>query len=171
MQRRRAMRGLAAGLLCLLLVACASPNVTSWPTLATTPPPAPTSTPPSSPVAITHVVITCPDPATSNPAGKSFIPVDFCPAEETAIYAAVAYIDHTVASLTILPGGFGCPPFMEMCPSVVIGQVAAYVTFTGTAKVAALTLNAQISLAVPPPTVFTATVVALQVPPPNWIVP
>ena len=112
----------------------------------------------------------CANPATSNPAHES-IPVDDCPAEEAAIYAAVAYIDHTVASMTILPGGFGCPPFMEMCPSVVIEQPAAYVTFTGTAQVAAVTLTPELSLALHPTTSFSATVVAFEVPPAGWTAP
>ncbi len=165
------MRRLAAGLLCLALVACASPNVTGTP-LATTPPPAPpTSSPPSSPVAITHVVITCPVPMTSNAAHESFIPVDICPAEEAAIYAAVAYIDHTVASMTILPTGFGCPPFFVSCPTAVTAGPAAYVTFTGTAKVAALNLNPQPSSGPVPNVSFTADVEAFQVPPAGWTAP
>ena len=163
------MRALTIGLLTLLVVACASPTVTGTPLTSTTPS-APT-TPPSSPVAITHVVITCAEPATSNPANESLVPVDYCPAEEAAIYAAVANIDHTVASMTIMPGGFGCPPFMQMCPSVVIGQPAAYVTFTGTAQVAAVTLTPELSIALHPTTSFTATVVAFQVPPPGWTAP
>ncbi len=163
------MRALTIGLLTLLVVACASPTVTGTP-LASTTPSAPT-TPLGSPVAITHVVITCPEPATSNPAHESLVPVDYCPAEEAAIYAAVAYIDHTVANMTVLPSGFGCPPFMQMCPSVVIGQPAAYVTFTGTAQVAAVALTPQPSSGLVPNVSFTATVVAFQVPPPSWTAP
>ena len=163
------MRALTIGLLTLLVVACAAPTVTRTP-LASTTPSAPTP-PPSSPVAITHVAITCADPATSNPAHESLVTVDYCPAEEGAIYAAVAALDHAVASMTILPGGFGCPPFMEMCPAVVIGQPAAYVTFTGTAQVAAVTLTPELSIASHPTTSFTAVVVAFEVPPAGWTAP
>ena len=99
------------------------------------------------------------------------MPVDYCPAEEAAIYAAVASIDQTVASMTILPTGFGCPPFFVSCPSAVRAGPAAYVTFTGTAKVAALTLNPQPSSGLVPNESFTADVVAFQVPPAGWTAP
>lgn len=162
------MRGLAAGLLCLVLVGCASPNVTSSPTLATTPPPAPTSTPASSPIAITHAAITCPL-VKSLPSASA----NYCPAEEAAIYAAVAYVDDAVASMTILGSGFICgqPFFDGLCPVFAGFPTGAYVTFIGTANVAALLLSPQISLALQPNTSFSASVVAFQVPPAGWGTP
>jgi len=109
---------------------------------------------------------------TSNPAGESIIPVDDCPAEEAAIYAAVANTYETVASMTILPAGFLCghPFYAGTCPLSSDFPIAAYVTFIGTAKVAALTLTPQIGATVPHLSFF-ATVVAFEVPPTGWTGP
>jgi hypothetical protein len=74
--------------------------------------------------------------------------------------------------MTILPTGFLCgqPFYAGTCPVSPHFPIAAYVTFIGTARVAALTLTPQIGLTLPRLSFF-ATVLAFQVPPNGWTGP
>ncbi len=137
---------------------------------ATGPQPAPTpniAPSPTAPVVITHVVIDCPAAAGGSPtAPATTAPDPQCPGQVAAVLAAVAHAGYAVASVTILPNGFGCAPFLgaAACPVASTGP-AAYATFLGTDLVAAATLA---------PTgngSWAATLVAFRVPPAGWQLP
>lgn len=138
------MKMVAAALLCLLLAGCATPLPTATqigsagPTNLTAPSATASSTPSTS-VAFrcTPITLLGPSPA-----------ADYCsPAAENAVLRAVASVGYPVAAVTIGPFNFDCGgPFAigaRSCPAVTLLVPAAYVSFAGTDKVAAVEIGTQ----------------------------
>jgi hypothetical protein len=90
-----------------------------------------------------------------------------CPAEEAAVVAAVSDLGHPIERVAITYLGFPCGvPFPQIpgsaapaCPADPEGGPTAYVSFVGTANMAALTIRARTDGS------LLAYVVAFQAPP------
>jgi hypothetical protein len=164
------MNAIAVSLLCALLAGCAAPVPS--PTTSPSVPPAPSPTAslapaPRSPVSSPAIALTCLglEPVAPSPAHA----LD-CQPEEAAVLLSVARLGYPVRGVTIGLFDFGCGgPFatgVRACPAELAPSGgAAYVTFIGTQKVAAVTLTAVDD----PP--LTATVWVFEVPPAGWTMP
>ena len=155
-------------LVCGFVAACASP--TPSPTTISPSPPSPGPAQPSpSPSSNPPVVLSCfGSPGTSGDSGSRIIN---CANAEAAALAAATVLGYPVDTITIGYFRFTCGgPFPSgdfACPAMIVPMVpAAYVTFVGTAKVAAMIFGSQFG----PPGII-ASVISFQVPPPGWSIP
>jgi hypothetical protein len=181
------MNRLAAGfVVAMLLTACVSP--TPSPSLAAptahpvdsplgTPlpvTPQPTSTPPAAtPLAETDVCVAA-------PLKSVYIGLDPCPPAIAAVHEAVVPLGLAITRLVVQPGFFcGLWPSVSS-PAVCFGPIYApgtamhgWVSFTGSDKVAAVSVRLQGALepSPPPSPLWVATIEALQVPPAGWVMP
>jgi len=166
------MRALAVGLLSFALVGCAAPTITASPTNTIGASPTPAVAPSPSPSA--GLSFTCPpdvvvprsDPLPLPPRGPGpYLPSSLCGAEEVAVQSAVAALGYPLQSILVVPQGFTCGvPFLSGPVACFQGNggTAAYATFMGTDKVAALTL------ALAPSGPVVATLVTFAAPPAGW---
>jgi hypothetical protein len=183
-----AMKTLAAALLCALLAACApapSPSFSPPPTAAPSPAPAPSvsasspgpsvSLPTSTP---TETVICVPE---TGPLPSAL--GDPCPSAIAAVRTVVEPLGEPIARIYLQPGpfcgglwpGVGSPP---ICFGVLVlpgSTMHGWVRFSGTDKVAAVTLHRDVfpvSEAIPSPVPpWTASLAAFTVPPAGWSMP
>jgi hypothetical protein len=168
------MKILAAVLLCALVAGCAAPVPSPTAALSPQPVPSPTASlvpatpqPSSSPA----IALTCLglELGAQSPAQ----PFD-CQPEEAAVLLAVARLGFPVRSITIGLFDFRCggpfPTGVRSCPAMLAPTGgAAYVTFVGTPKVAAVIFT--VAPPQPPDPPLPTTVVAFEVPPAGWSMP
>jgi len=162
------MKTLALAVLAMVLAGCIAPlpsaTPAAVPTAPATPAPSPTPGPSPSPT----IGFTCySDPQPTSPVHSPlWLPSSYCPAEEVAVQTAVADLGYPVQRIDIVAYG-GCGPFLTGPVACFVGLTgpAAYVTFSGTERVAVLTL------ALVPNGPLVATLEAFRVPPAGWSLP
>jgi hypothetical protein len=174
----------AVAALVVAVAACAGPvpspaasTPTSTPATSATGTPAPvTPSPTTTPPAETDVCV-------AEPMKTVYIGIDPCPPAIAAVRAVVAPLGLPVARMVLQPRPFGCGPDLwpgvtspRICLGVLIIPGTAmhgWVSFTGSAKVAAVSLRLQSwdgPSPAPSPT-WVATIAAFQVPPAGWVMP
>jgi len=169
-QRPTAVRILTVAVLCALCAACGSPVTVSsaepsgGPAVVATPSITPGQVSPS-PSSGSAIELTCLGPA--GPTASSFAS---CDAEEAAVLKAVGRLGYPPRRVAVGFFDFGCGgPFATGPRSCPVMQVpsggAAYVSFVGTSKVAAVTFPAVDDLPI------TASVWVFTVPPAAWTMP
>jgi hypothetical protein len=184
------MRCLAALLLSLVVAACAAPAPTPEPSIPTvspvpTPSPpqpsvtAPTSSPSPAPAESPEPSpsITCVQEITAGPA----IPLgEPCVSAIPAVRAVVAPLGLPIVRMYVEPGPFQCGVIwpglqsMSVCAGIPVipgAQMHGWVAFTGTAKVAAVSLFRAPPEGTTPSGPWQATIVAFGVPPTGWMMP
>lgn len=170
----------------LLLTACASPAPS--PSLA-----APTAHPVASPVGTPFPVTPQPTstPPTATPPAETdvcvaepmktvYIGLDPCPPAIAAVHEAVVRLGLPIVRLVLQPGLFcGLWPNVAS-PAICFGPayrpgtaMYGWVRFTGSDKVAAVSVRLQGALdpSPPPSPLWVATIEAFQVPPAGWVMP
>lgn len=181
------MKTFAIALLCALLVACApapSPSISPSPTAAASPSaPSPSAPSPAPSVSLptstpTETVICVPEPGPL-PSALG----DPCPSAIAAVRTVVEPLGEPIVRIYLQPGlfcgglwpGVGSPP---ICFGVLVVPGSAmhgWVSFSGTDKVAAVTLRRDVfpvSEAIPSPVPpWTASLAAFIVPPAGWSMP
>jgi hypothetical protein len=174
----------ALAALVVAVAACASPvpspaasTPTSTPATSATGTPAPVTPPPTAtPPAET-------DACVAEPMKTVYIGIDPCPPAIAAVRAVVAPLGLPVARMVLQPRPFACGrdlwPGVES-PMVCFGVLViagttmhGWVSFTGSAKVAAVSLRLQPATgpSPAPSPMWVATIVAFQVPPAGWVMP
>jgi len=183
----------AVAALIVALAACASPapspsaqtpTATSTPAASAagmpatvTPTPAPVTPPPTAtPPAETDVCV-------PEPMKTVYIGGDPCPPAIAAVRAIVAPLGLPVARTVLQPRPFGCGPDLwpgvtspDVCFGVLVisgTTMHGWVSFTGAAKVAAVSLRLQPATgpSPAPSPMWVATIAAFQVPPAGWVMP
>lgn len=172
----------------LVVAACAAPAPSESPGEPQPPslPPSPTVSstpipPSSSPVGLSSpgpsaspsFTVTCLGSPEPGAAGGSPTVLTGCSGLASAVLAAVGHLGYPVRTMTLRVFDFGCGgPFAEgdySCPLILPGSRttsgSGYVTFVGTAKVAAVTYP---PVDDPP---LVVKVIEYQVPPAGWVMP
>jgi hypothetical protein len=154
----------------LALASCASP-APSNPTVSTASPMrSPSGTPPVETLLCEHYEGLLP----------SGVERDSCPPAIAAVRAVVASLDLPVVRIVIEPGVFLCddpwpmPGSSVAClsPSLLAGTtMRGWVTFSGSAKVAAVILSRDGPPSAAPSPTWTATIAAFAAPPAGWVMP
>jgi hypothetical protein len=175
------MKHLAAVMVVMaVVVACASPAPSPIPTASAnrspsgTPPPitpSPTATP------LTETVLCVPEASAT-----ASTMVDPCPPAIAAVHNVIAPLGLPIARMVLQPQPFDCgdlwpgvgSPAICYGPFVMPGTTMhGWVSFTGSAKVAAVSLHLQPATgpSPAPSPMWVATIAAFQIPPAGWVMP
>ncbi len=116
----------------------------------------------------------------AEPMKAVYIGIDPCPLAIAAVRAVVAPLGLPVARLVLQPDPFCGGPWPVGSPPVCFGVMVilgttmhGWVSFTGSDKVAAVSLRLQGAMdpSPPPKPTWVATIEAFEVPPAGWMMP
>jgi hypothetical protein len=174
----------AVGALILAVAACASPAPSPS---AQAPAATPAASAPGTPPPVTPPPTATPptetDACVPEPAPSPYTLADPCPPAIAAVRAVVAPLGLPIARVVLQPRPFACGPDLwpgVASPAICFGiliipgmTMHGWVSFTGSEKVAAVSLRLQGGLGpspVPGP-MWSATLEAFEVPPAGWVMP